>query len=75
MNLTVDMPEPPDWRSIADALSIVVRSAGCRCEFERNASGVPVWFPNEGGGIGRKLTHLCSRCAAIAAYTTATEAA
>lgn len=34
----------------------------CVCQFERNAAGVPVWYPSEGGGIERRLVRECSVC-------------
>src|ERR1700679_2483611 len=58
-----------DWKSIADALYPVIRA--CTCDLERNSAGVPVWFPMEGGGIGRKLTRRCSRCVAKEMYEAA----
>ena len=60
-----------DWRAIADVLYGSVRTAGCRCEFERNRAGVPLWFPNDAGGIGRKLVKRCSRCVALDLYQAA----
>lgn len=58
-----------DWREIAAALYVVARA--CTCDYERNSAGVPLWFPMEGGGIGRKLIHQCSRCAARSEYEAA----
>ena len=43
-------------------------SAPCRCQYERNSAGVPVWFKNEDGGIGRKLILQCSPCRVIEEY-------
>lgn len=63
-----------DWRQIADALSLAARTAGCRCEYERTKGGVPIWFPMEGGGIGRKLIRRCSKCLAVDAYDEAVAA-
>lgn len=63
--------DPTDWRALADALYLVARSAGCRCEYARNTAGVPLWFPNDAGGIGRKLIKRCSRCVAKEAYEAA----
>lgn len=62
------------WEKIAAQLYGVALSAGCRCEYERNAAAVPVWFPDDHGGIGRKLIHRCSRCEAIDAYREAAQA-
>jgi hypothetical protein len=61
------------WQAIAAALYPAAKSAGCRCEYERNGAGVPVWYPNEAGGIGRKLIKRCSRCLALEAYEVATD--
>lgn len=63
----------PDWPAIAAALCLVARSAGCRCEFERTKGGVPIWFPDDHGGIGRKLIKRCSRCIALERYDEALE--
>lgn len=60
-----------DWRAIAEALYPAARSAGCTCSYERTKSGVPMWFPIEGGGIGRKLIKYCSRCKALEMHETA----
>jgi hypothetical protein len=49
----------------------LARIAGCRCSYERNSSGVPVWYPNEAGGIGRRLIKQCSRCHAIELFEAA----
>lgn len=57
-----------DWRAIADALYLAARTAGDRCEYERNRAGVPLWFQNSAGGIGRKLITRCSRCTALNMY-------
>jgi len=57
-----------DWQAIAAQLYPIARLAGCRCEYERNAAGVPVWYPAEGGGIERRLLKRCSKCEAVAAY-------
>jgi hypothetical protein len=71
MNLSIlDTPDI-DWRAVADALYPAARTAGCQCQYERNSAGVPVWFPMEGGGLGRKLTHRCGRCIAKEMYETA----
>jgi len=53
---------------LLNQLYLVAKSSGCRCDFQRTGSGVPQWFPDSGGGIGRKLVRLCARCQAIAAY-------
>lgn len=45
-----------------------VRSKPCTCEFERNAGGVPLWFPAECGGIERHLLRECSRCLLLKEY-------
>jgi hypothetical protein len=55
-------------RQLLDQLYIVAKTAGCLCEFERTKSGVPIWFPIEGGGIGRKLIKRCGKCLAVEAY-------
>jgi hypothetical protein len=71
MNLSMSDPvidweaEAKRWRTISAALYPAARTAGCICEFERNAAGVPMWFPTEGDGIARKLIKRCSRCKAI----------
>lgn len=70
MNLFITDPVT-DWRAIAAALYPAARTAGCICEYERTKGGVPVWFPIEGGGIGRKLIKRCSRCIAIEMHETA----
>lgn len=57
-----------NWRAIADALYPAARTAGCTCDYQRTAGGVPMWFPMEGGGIARKLIKRCARCIAIEAY-------
>jgi hypothetical protein len=64
-------PSEPDWKEIAHALYLTARTAGCRCEYERNGSGVPVWFKDDAGGIGRKLIKQCSRCVGIESYEVA----
>lgn len=73
MNLSITDPEI-DWRAIAAALYPAARTAGCLCQYERNSAGVPVWFPTEAGGLGRKLIKRCSRCIAIEAHETAVKA-
>jgi len=60
-----------NWRAIAEALYPAARTAGCLCEYQRTPGGVPMWFPTEGGGIGRKLIRRCSRCQAIEMHETA----
>jgi hypothetical protein len=62
------------WRAIADMLALVARTAGCRCEYERNGAGVPIWFPNEAGGIERRLIKRCGRCVALETYNAAAAA-
>lgn len=57
-----------NWRAIADALYPAARTAGCTCDYQRTAGGVPMWFPSEGGGIARKLIKRCARCIAIENY-------
>lgn len=73
-NLNLSMSDPvTDWREIAAALYPAARSAGCTCDYERAAGGVPMWFPAEGGGIARKLIKRCARCKAIEMHQTAVE--
>jgi hypothetical protein len=57
-----------DWKAIAEKLYLTLNAFGCTCEFERNKSGVPLWFPMEGGGIGRKLLKRCSKHQACNEY-------
>lgn len=61
----------PDWQSIAAQLHASLKAMPCRCDFLRNAAGVPLWFPVDGGGIDRRLTRQCSRCAALDLYDAA----
>jgi hypothetical protein len=73
MNLSMlDAPDI-DWRAIADGLSPAARNAGCRCDYERNSAGIPMWFPVEGGGIARKLIRRCSKCIAVDVYDAAVQ--
>ena len=55
--------EAKRWRAIAEALYPVARA--CTCELERTKGSVPIWFPDDGGSIARKLVKRCSRCEAI----------
>jgi hypothetical protein len=59
-----------NWQALAAQLYPAAKSAGCRCEYERNGAGVPVWYPAE-GGLERRLIQRCSRCVAILAYEAA----
>jgi hypothetical protein len=74
MNLS--MPDAPDtdWRDLALSALPIIRTAGCRCEYERSSAGVPIWYPMEGGGIGRKLIRRCGPCIAREAFEAAIEA-
>jgi hypothetical protein len=65
----------PNWREIAERLYPVAMRSGCLCEYERAKGGVPMWFPMEGGGIGRKLIKQCSRCVVDELYRSAGGAA
>jgi len=48
---------------------LMIKASQCRCEYERNAAGVPVWYASaDGSGLVRKLIKLCSRCELIADY-------
>lgn len=59
----------PDWREIAAQLYAVAKTAGCRCDYERNGMGVPTWYINpETNTLERKLVAECSRCKALAVY-------
>lgn len=65
-NMNLPMSDPViDWKLVAAALYPAARTAGCTCDYERTSTGVPMWFPIEGGGIGRKLIKRCARCKAI----------
>lgn len=63
----------PNWQAIAQKLATVAR--GCTCEYERTKPGVPMWFPDSAGGIGRKLIKQCSRCAALDEFKAAAKVA
>jgi hypothetical protein len=70
-----DTTQDLDWRAVAEALYPVARISGCRCDYERNAAGVPIWFKNDAGGIGRRLLKRCSRCVALDLFEAAIAAA
>ena len=59
----------PNWQAIAALLYSVAKTAGDRCEYERNAAGVPIWYLNpESNQLERKLITKCSRCIALESY-------
>jgi hypothetical protein len=58
----------PDWKAIAEQLYVTLNAFGCTCEFERNRTGVPLWHPDTGGGIGRRLIKICSKHQACNVY-------
>lgn len=45
-----------------------LKTRQCTCSFERNAAGVPIWYPSAGGASKRKLIQQCPRCALCAEY-------
>lgn len=58
------------WRVIADRLYASLKSMPCRCQYERNSAGVPLWT---GVPIERRLVHHCSKCKAMDMYEAAIE--
>lgn len=52
-------------------LYLALKAFPCRCAYERNTKGVPLWSPVDGGvGIERRLISKCSRCTATEEYET-----
>lgn len=54
-----------DWRALAEELYLPLKVSPCRCQYERNAAGVPLW---SGEPIERRRTYHCGRCKALDAY-------
>jgi hypothetical protein len=55
--------QEPDWKAIAEALYLPLRSASCRCE--------TAWIrptPEKPNPSGRQTTKRCSRCCALNVY-------
>ncbi len=59
-----------NWKIVADRLYQAVKSTGCRCQFARNAEGVPLW---SGVPLTRQRIHQCAKCKATAMYEAALE--
>lgn len=51
--------------SIERQLYLSLKSAMCRCQFERDKLGVPVW---SGVPLGRVQIFKCTRCVAVDEY-------
>jgi hypothetical protein len=64
-----------DWRRIAARLALALKSMPCRCEYARNARGVPTWSGGNQSPLERTLTKECSRCVALKMYNGAEEVA
>jgi hypothetical protein len=52
-------------RALLHRLARCLAHLPCSCVYARNAQGVPLWFPAEGGGIERRLERECERCVLI----------
>ncbi len=49
-------------------LYLALKAMPCRCAYERNAQGVPLWTKESGGKLTRRLIQQCSRCQAVDEY-------
>ena len=53
-------------------LYLSLKGQPCRCQYERDKRGVPIW---EGIPLARKLISRCTRCVAVEDYEATHDAA